>query len=162
MNEIVKPLAEIFEESVSISPGFEIIKSSWKPGRSQYLADIILDYVPDPGPGDRHLGVLDVDVFAEGLNFIFGVADAGDKKALISITRLKQEFYGLPSDEIVLRERILKEAIHELGHTYGFKHCPNSRCVMHFSNTLKDTDIKSWQFCPLCRRRLIGYINNSK
>ena len=53
-----------------------------------------------------------------------------------------QEFYGLPRDENLFRERALTEAVHELGHTYGLGHCPVSTCVMHFSNSLHDTDLK--------------------
>jgi len=49
-----------------------------------------------------------------------------------------------------------KEAVHELGHTYGLKHCPNPACVMHFSNSLHDTDLKGWKFCPNCQRKRLG------
>ncbi len=154
IEELVKPLTDIFRDAVEIGAGLDILSDSWNLKRQQYLADSILDSIPDPGHRESHLGVLDVDIFAPGLNFVFGEADALDKKAIISITRLRQEFYGLPSDEDLLKERILIEAVHELGHVYRLKHCPSSRCVMHFSNTLRDTDIKGWQFCPVCQRKL--------
>jgi predicted Zn-dependent protease len=48
----------------------------------------------------------------------------------------------------------LKECVHELGHTWGRRHCRDSRCVMRFSNSLLDTDAKGTAFCPRCRRRL--------
>jgi archaemetzincin len=49
----------------------------------------------------------------------------------------------------------LRELVHELEHTYGLGHCPDKRCEMHFSNNLKDTDIKSSSFCEHCRRKLM-------
>jgi archaemetzincin len=55
-----------------------------------------------------------------------------------------------PEDQALFRERALKEAVHELGHTYGLQHCPNLRCVMHFSNSLRDTDAKQAKWCSRC------------
>jgi len=52
--------------------------------------------------------------------------------------------------------RAVKEAVHELGHTFGLDHCSDPRCVMHFSNMLADTDRKGREFCPSCRARLAG------
>jgi len=95
-----------------------------------------------------------VDIFAPGLNFVFGEADITGKRALISLQRLRQEFYGLPKNENLFQERALKEAVHELGHIYGLKHCFNLTCVMHFSNSLRDTDLKGWDFCCICQRKV--------
>ena len=89
-----------------------------------------------------------------GLNFVFGEADTLNGVALISLRRLREGFYGLPEDEGLLVERAIKEAVHELGHTYGLPHCGDPSCVMRFSNSLKDTDRKGRAFCPACRKRL--------
>ncbi|NAZ33257.1 MAG: hypothetical protein GU356_03035 [Pyrobaculum sp.] len=46
------------------------------------------------------------------------------------------------------------------GHLYGLGHCPDVRCVMHFSNGLLDTDRKTAYFCERCRRKLLArYLN---
>ncbi|RMD53346.1 MAG: archemetzincin, partial [Nitrospirae bacterium] len=95
-----------------------------------------------------------VDLYADGLNFVFGEADILRGVAIISLTRLHQSFYGLPEDRGLFIERALKEAVHELGHLYGLRHCPDPHCVMHFSNSLLDTDKKSYKFCAICRRKL--------
>jgi predicted Zn-dependent protease len=63
--------------------------------------------------------------------------------AVISIARLKGA---------LLEERTIKEAVHELGHVFLLRHCPTPECVMHFSNSLQDTDYKSKEFCPECRK----------
>ena len=98
----------------------------------------------------RLLGLVDRDCYTPGLNFVFGQAMAGGRGAVVALPRLRQEFYGWPKDEVLFQERAVKEAVHELGHTYGLGHCPNSRCVMHFSNSLADTDIKGATFCERC------------
>jgi archaemetzincin len=49
-----------------------------------------------------------------------------------------------------LLRRTLIEAVHELGHLQGLGHCPDRRCVMHFSNCLLDTDRKQPDFCSRC------------
>jgi archaemetzincin len=147
-------LANIFNQATEIGLGMIIKSSAWRPGRQQFNADVILDALPHPDSGSRMLGVLDADIYAFGLNFIFGEADSNSRKALISLTRLRPEFYGCPENTSIFQDRILKEAVHELGHTYRLRHCPNQYCVMHFSNSIEDTDNKSWQFCSNCQKRL--------
>ncbi len=100
------------------------------------------------------LSVIDYDLYVPGLNFVFGEADPSEGMAVISITRLKNEFYGGEIDQALLLERALKEAVHEIGHLYGLRHCPDPKCVMHFSNSITDTDIKTKEFCSLCRSML--------
>jgi archaemetzincin len=98
----------------------------------------------------RVLGVLDADLFVPELNFVFGEAIFPGNSALISLWRLKPEFHGEPAKVKLLQERSLKEAVHELGHTLGLKHCGRSSCVMHFSNSIFDTDKKQSLFCDEC------------
>jgi archaemetzincin len=95
------------------------------------------------------LGVTDVDLYCEGLNFVFGIAESPGRAAVISTARLRAA-----ANEALFRERVLKEAMHELGHTLGLGHCDDARCVMYFSNTLADTDRKGSRFCRNCRARL--------
>ncbi|MCW4031938.1 MAG: hypothetical protein NWF08_00915 [Candidatus Bathyarchaeota archaeon] len=40
----------------------------------------------------------------------------------MSITRLKQRFYGLQDSNDLLLKRAGKEAIHELGYVFGLRH----------------------------------------
>lgn len=154
LESLNQPLMDTFHQMVQIGTLLELRLDSWNKEREQYYADSILDNIQNSPPEDRHLGIMEADIYAFGLNFVFGEADAYYRKALISLKRLKQEFYGLPSDEDLFRQRILIEAVHELGHTYKLKHCPHTTCVMHFSNSIQDTDKKSWKFCPGCQKRL--------
>jgi len=103
---------------------------------------------------ERLLGIVEVDLYVPELNFVFGEADFKTKVAVISTHRLKEEFYGRPQNEQLFLSRVVKEAVHELGHTFRLPHCPDRKCVMHFSNSLSDTDFKSHTFCRNCRKKL--------
>jgi archaemetzincin len=100
----------------------------------------------------RVLGIVDVDIFVQQLNFVFGEAECPGKAALISLWRLRPEFYEAPSNTKLLVDRTTKEAIHELGHTLDLRHCPDLFCVMHFSNSIFETDRKQSLFCSKCRK----------
>jgi archaemetzincin len=88
------------------------------------------------------------------LTFVFGEAQLGGRCALMSGYRLHQDFYGLPEDESLYLHRCEKEAVHELGHTLGLRHCDNFECVMRYSNSVADIDIKRNVFCPVCSQTL--------
>src|ERR671932_279988 len=101
------------------------------------------------------LAICDFDAYSDKLNFVFGEAHLDGSISAIYIPRLRQEFYGLKPDKSLFYQRIVKEAVHELGHSFGLNHCENIRCVMHFSNSLSDTDIKTSHLCNVCRSHLV-------
>jgi archaemetzincin len=101
----------------------------------------------NPVKGTKMLAIFDNDAFTSGFDFVFGEAYYRGRLAATYISRLKQEFYGLKPNPPLFYERLVKEAIHELGHTFGFIHCKNSRCVMYFSTTLGDIDTKERSVC---------------
>jgi archaemetzincin len=100
------------------------------------------------------LAVADLDLYVPDLNFVFGLAQCDMARAIIALPRLRQSYYGLPENTVVFRKRVIKEAVHELGHLFGLRHCLDRRCVMAFSNSLIDTDEKGWEFCANCRKNL--------
>lgn len=121
--------------------------------RGQYSARILLERLYRCG-AERALGVVDLDLFVPGLNFVFGLADPIRMCAVIALPRLRESFYGGQENHALFLKRAAKEAVHELGHTYGFWHCSDPSCVMAFSNSLQDTDYKGMEFCSKCRRKL--------
>jgi archaemetzincin len=149
-------LEDTFGCPITIAQKVSIPPHAYRQSRKQYVAtDFIVLLNSLKNNDDKVLGVVDIDLFAPGLNFVLGQADMDSGTSIISLYRLKQELYGLPPDEELFLERMVKEAIHELGHTFGLEHCPDKNCVMHFSNTLADTDWKQSSFCNMCHPKLI-------
>ena len=99
----------------------------------------------------RLLGVAAVDLYIPILTFVFGEAQLGGQCAVVSTYRLRQEFYGLPRDKELLRRRLAKEAVHELGHTLNLTHCDDYRCAMAPSHAVEWIDLKERSLCSSCR-----------
>ncbi|MGC8998360.1 MAG: archaemetzincin family Zn-dependent metalloprotease [Candidatus Bathyarchaeia archaeon] len=130
--------------------------------RGQYRSDMILgrvaSYAEKAKNLNRVLGVVDADIYVSGLNFVFGEAECPGKAALISLWRLRPEFYGASPNFELFIERGTKEAVHELGHTFGLAHCKNPYCVMYFSNSIFETDRKKGVFCNVCYSSLQRFL----
>jgi archaemetzincin len=107
-----------------------------------------------PVRASKFLGITERDLFIPMLTFVFGQAQLDGKVALVSIARLRQEFYGLPPDPSVLRERLRKEVTHELGHAFGLIHCSQPGCTMTLSTGIHQVDLKHESFCRGCRQTL--------
>lgn len=145
-----KFISKIFNTKCIVSnQNLEVPEYAYNPLRNQYHSTKLLLFLEKQMKGDsRILGITNVDLYAPHLNFVFGEAESPGKFAIISIYRLKH-----PDNNIFI-ERVLKEAIHELGHTIGLAHCSNPSCVMYFSNSITDTDQKSYMFCNKCLKKL--------
>jgi len=157
LDALEKDLALKFGRRVERHPPVQMPADAFHPARNQYFSSFILQKLHalfEDRKKDTFLAVGDVDLYAEGLNFVFGEAEFGGRFAVISITRLRQSFYSLAENMDVFMGRAKKEAVHELGHVFGLEHCPDAVCVMHFSNSLLDTDRKSASFCSRCQARL--------
>lgn len=162
-------LRKIFKRETCILYRISVPAESFDKERNQHNAERILNYLTKKlslrNIQDINLAILDLDIFVSRLNFIFGLAADFPRICLISTARLNPLFYVHPNsvyvkkrqalyltkeDKKIFDERILKEAVHEIGHTLGLSHCSDYRCVMYFSNTLLDTDKKNHSFCTNC------------
>ena len=155
-------LPSTFDCLVTIADGIQVPDQAFNKTRKQYNGDAVLEELRSVNvPADRIVGLIDQDCYVESLNFIFGLASSGGKQAIVALPRLRQSFYGQREDIDIFRQRVLKEIIHELGHTWNLSHCPNPKCVMHFSNSLSDTDVKQAKFCEICRKQLSSILPQS-
>jgi len=157
-----RPLERTFEMNVVVLQEQPLPSGAYDAARGQYLSTAFLDTLRRIYPEDtaKALAVADVDLYVPRLNFVFGEAERPGKVAVISITRLRPEYYGKPEDLELFSERMIKEAVHELGHTFGVWHCLNPRCVMFFSNSLMDTDRKGPDFCTACEKQLKQHVRS--
>ncbi|MGC2475385.1 MAG: archaemetzincin [Candidatus Sulfotelmatobacter sp.] len=106
-------------------------------------------------PNDwRLLAIADVDLYIPILKYVFGEAQIGGSCAIVSTYRLRQEFYGLEADDTLLRERLLKESVHELGHTLELRHCEDYRCAMASSHAVEWIDLRESSLCEVCHARV--------
>ncbi len=126
-------------------------------GRNQYHSSAIVERLEQdlPTTASKVLAVTGLDLYIPILTFVFGEARLNGRCALVSSYRLDNKFYGLPNNPALLRERLLKESIHELGHSYGLLHCHNQECVMKSSTYVEEIDFKSNWFCEKCREQLV-------
>ncbi len=143
-------LKKQFNLSVIRSKEFKIPPATFNPLRVQYEASGIIEELQNHFDErcNKHLIIVDVDIYTTRMNFIFGIADVQKSAAIVSIFRLYKK--GL------LEERLVKEVVHEMGHILGLNHCLNPVCVMFFSNTIADTDRKGINLCEECRRKIEG------
>ncbi len=165
--DVLKHLATSLKEALNIhirvlSAREDALRDCLNISRGQLRAACVLKLVAglrDVAAGGIALGVVPHDAYVEGLNFVLGLASQYQAAAVIFLERLKDK-YGLPRGASgyvgmdTYLSRVLKEALHELGHVYGLEHCLNPRCVMRFSNSVADTDFKECKFCQLCAARL--------
>ena len=142
---------EVQIASFPIDPSFAFDHS-----RKQYNSSLLLAKLVDIKPKDalRILGITDLDLFIPILTFVFGEAQLDGPTAIVSIHRLRNEFYGLPKNDKLLLERLEKEAIHELGHTFDLVHCRNDLCVMNTSTYVENIDLKPLDVCHSCLQEL--------
>jgi len=132
------------------------LRDAFDPNRVQYNSSLILRQLimKPPGDAEKILGVLDVDLFIPILTFVFGEAQLKGIGAAVSTHRLHNRFYGLPEDREATTDRLVKEAVHELGHTFGLIHCSQTKCVMNSSTYAENIDQKSAELCPLCQKNI--------
>jgi archaemetzincin len=153
LEHLAAALARTFRTPCRIRPETIDISFSLDERRGQYYSTAILQRLEKQAdPDARVLGVATADLYVPVLTFVFGEAQLDGNCAVVSSARLADEFYGLPPSETLLRERLFKEAAHELGHTFGLRHCADWRCVMTSSHAVERLDVKTAEFCRSCRK----------
>jgi archaemetzincin len=145
-------LAETFGVTVDERPPRFDPELAFDVSRGQYNSRVLLGQLLHERrpPFGRVLGVTGVDLFIPVLTFVFGEAQLDGAAAVVSTHRLASERYGLPPSPRLLRQRLDREAVHEVGHTYGLVHCHAARCVMRSSTYVEEIDLKDDRFCARC------------
>jgi archaemetzincin len=158
--EVVDRLAAALARTLGVNCHVEtqpiLVNEHFDELRGQAYSTAILARMQERAPrgGTVLLGVTELDLYVPILTFVFGEAQLKGACAVISARRLRDEFYGLPPNFDTLQLRLLKEALHELGHTRGLKHCTDWRCVMSSAHAVERIDVRQAAFCRECAGRL--------
>ena len=149
LKDILKARVTISSDGFSLEGGRDRI-------RNQIDSTWVLSRLLESRPNgvDKILGVTEQDLFVPVLSFVFGEAELGGRVAVVSAHRFRNELYGLPAEPQKMRDRLITESLHELGHTFGLTHCQRADCVMRPSSYAEEIDFKPARFCSPCSDRL--------
>jgi archaemetzincin len=147
---IGRAIERLFRAAVRVEPILTELAFAFDPERRQYLSTAILGALAASAPADAYkvIALVRVDLFIPILTFVYGEAQMGGGACVLSTFRLHSG-PGAGGEEGVVRA--VKEALHELGHTFRLRHCPDPACLMHYCRSEADVDRKSSDLCRYCR-----------
>lgn len=149
---IVANIQAMLEAPVEILPAIKIPEEAFQNHRCQYDAGLVLKFLSRLSFPDhpRLLAVTDVDLCSPIHTFVYGEAELGKNLAIVSNFRLMQTEEGIPAPEDIYYERLIKVALHEIGHTLSLYHCETPKCLMQVSRGLRHLDDLDIIFCDRC------------
>jgi len=161
--DLLTDLKDVFQAEIEIySDDFPTLTEAHDKRRDQYIAETYIEYIRALDFYDttsiRIVVVTSVDLFSPMMNYVFGIAEHPGKGAVVSTYRLNFNEH----DGKRMYTRLLKEVMHELGHTFGLSHCSDPKCAMAFATTVLDVDKKNSALCDRCSTSLQNgqYKNN--
>ena len=154
-DRISREVTEVFGYPTKIRSLLEDVEVFLDTDRLQYHSTPILEKLAQAAPpfALKVLAIVEVDLFIPILTHVYGEAQLGGRACVVSTYRLKEGLLPTGNPER-FRYRIVKEAVHELGHTFALRHCKDPACVMHYCRSVKDVDTKSNKLCRYCRTML--------
>ena len=150
-DSICKGIVQAFGFPCEIKPLLKDLTFAFNAERLQYHSTPILEKLAAliPASAIKVIAVTQVDLFIPILTHVYGEAQLGGKTCIISTCRLAEK-NSLADPHRILICRAIKEAIHELGHTFNLRHCRERSCIMHYCRCIKDVDGKSEHICRYC------------
>ena len=155
-SDLIDPVARMIRKAFGfetiVTPILEDIEFAWDTARGQYHSTPILDRLAFKAPprAVKVAALCRVDLFIPILTYVYGEAQLNGRACIVSSYRLEDRLTGSEPEESFIA-RIAKEIIHELGHTFDLRHCPDPVCLMHYCRNESDVDHKSDQFCRYCK-----------
>ena len=151
-------LRSVFDSEVTVHDTHPVPDGAYDPGREQYRAEEFIELASRIGTGEKNIAITPHDLYYRRRNYVFGLAYLSGNGSVISTYRLQTSSDGGFSNRSaseIFADRIRKEVVHEIGHTLGLEHCDNARCVMNFSPTVREVDVKEENLCGSCQRQVL-------
>jgi archaemetzincin len=150
--EIRRILEITFKRPVEMKFSVQSLGYAFDSKRQQYASPRLISRLRriKKNQGDVVLGITDVDLYSPDYDFVYGEAEMASGVATLSTYRLKNHQGRQVSLELI-KDRLSREAIHELGHLYKLGHCANPDCVMHPCTCVEDVDKSGHKYCDRCR-----------
>jgi len=141
-----------FGFQTKIKPLLQDVNFAYNLTRDQYHSTAILEKLSSASPSQaiKIAAITNKDLFIPILTHVYGEAQLAGKACIVSTFRLQEGLF-IANIEKEFENRIVKEVLHELGHTFNLRHCPDNSCIMHYCRSMRDVDRKSNQLCRYCK-----------
>ncbi len=129
----------------------------------QLDANALLSGLPDActDGGAACLWLTGEDLYIEGLQYVFGLAHFRRRQGVVSLHRTSRAPPSTSrnspgkSSRVEPLRRLLKVAVHELGHPFSLQHCVHFRhCLMAGTSSVRENDEGRLSLCPLDHEKL--------
>lgn len=153
---LVPCLEERFLFKFIVEVSLPLPPSAYNASKKQYFAQTLLKKIKISPTSKLQfaVGITQADLYGTDINFMFGVTNSCERISIVSLHRLRPEFYGHPSNSQLLFDRLLKEVTQHLVRCIGGKNCFIRSCVMHATKNVYEIDSKSSLFCYDCERKI--------
>lgn len=156
VNRLASNIGQVFNRSVDILKGMKVPDEAFNVIRNQHYASIILQKLERVKVNSKEqiVAVCEEDIYLPDEPYVLAHFDVVSGTAVISLNKIRQEFYGLPEDETKVYDRLFKLAVQQVAYMSEIPGCRNPVCINYYSVNMMDIDNRGSKLCDICRRQL--------